>query len=117
MFRQCAKILFKGCAYTFCWDNDVFSGDASLKSPRVSEMNSHLYESSIVIELGIFRFISTKGQGLLIILEKIVASLRMPLDKIACSIWHFLTKTYVVGTPKNRLTERVLWSTQNICLN
>ena len=27
----------------------------------------------------------------------------------------FLTKTYVVGTQKNRLNETVLLSTQNIC--
>ena len=30
---------------------------------------------------------------------------------------YFLTKTYVVGTQKNRLNETVLLSTQNICLN
>ena len=28
---------------------------------------------------------------------------------------HFSTKTYVVGTQKNRLNETVLLSTQNIC--
>ena len=32
-------------------------------------------------------------------------------------ISYFSTKTYVVGTQKNRLTETVLLSTQNICLN
>ena len=30
---------------------------------------------------------------------------------------YFSTKTYVVGTQKNRLNETVLLSTQNICLN
>ena len=30
---------------------------------------------------------------------------------------YFSTKTYVVGTQKNRLNERVLLSTQNICYN
>ena len=30
---------------------------------------------------------------------------------------HFSTKTYVVGTQKNRLNETVLLSTQNTCLN
>ena len=30
---------------------------------------------------------------------------------------YFSTKTYVVGTQKNRLDERVLLSTQNTCLN
>ena len=30
---------------------------------------------------------------------------------------YFLTKTYVVGTQKNRLNETVLLSTQNTCLN
>ena len=30
---------------------------------------------------------------------------------------YFSTKTYVVGTKKNRLNETVLFSTQNICLN
>ena len=30
---------------------------------------------------------------------------------------YFSTKTYVVGTQKNRLDEKVLLSTQNICLN
>ena len=29
----------------------------------------------------------------------------------------FTTKTYVVGTQKNRLNEMVLLSTQNTCLN
>ena len=29
--------------------------------------------------------------------------------------FYFSTKTYVVGTPKNRLNETVLFSTQNIC--
>ena len=30
---------------------------------------------------------------------------------------YFSTKTYVVGTQKNRLNERVLLSTQNTCFN
>ena len=30
---------------------------------------------------------------------------------------YFSTKTYVVGTQKNRLNETVLLSTQNTCLN
>ena len=30
---------------------------------------------------------------------------------------YFSTKTYVVGTQKNRLDETVLLSTQNMCLN
>ena len=30
---------------------------------------------------------------------------------------YFSTKTYVVGTQKNRLNETVLLSTQNACLN
>ena len=30
---------------------------------------------------------------------------------------YFSSKTYVVGTQKNRLNETVLLSTQNICLN
>ena len=30
---------------------------------------------------------------------------------------YFSTKTYVVGTQKNRLNETVLMSTQNKCLN
>ena len=30
---------------------------------------------------------------------------------------YFSTKTYVVGTQKNRLNEMVLLSTQNICLD
>ena len=30
---------------------------------------------------------------------------------------YYLTKTYVVGTQKNRLNETVLLSTQNTCLN
>ena len=30
---------------------------------------------------------------------------------------YFSTKTYVVGTQKNRLDETVLLSTQNTCLN
>ena len=30
---------------------------------------------------------------------------------------YFSTKTYVVGTQKNRLNETVLLRTQNICLN
>ena len=30
---------------------------------------------------------------------------------------YFSTKTYVVGTQKSRLTETVLLSTQNTCLN
>ena len=30
---------------------------------------------------------------------------------------YFLTKTYVVGTQKNRLNETVFMSTQNTCLN
>ena len=38
--------------------------------------------------------------------------LNMPNQKV-----FFLTKTYVVGTLKNRLIETVLLSTQNICLN
>ena len=32
-------------------------------------------------------------------------------------ISYFSTKTYVVGAQKNRLSETVLLSTQNICLN
>ena len=35
------------------------------------------------------------------------------LPKNQCS--YFSTKTYVVGTQKNRLNETVLLSTQNIC--
>ena len=31
--------------------------------------------------------------------------------------FHFSTKTYVVGTQKNRLNETVLLSTQNTCFN
>ena len=31
--------------------------------------------------------------------------------------FYFSTKTYVVGTQKNRLNETVLLSTQNICSN
>ena len=31
------------------------------------------------------------------------------------TIFYFSTKTYVVGTQKNRLNETVLLSTQNIC--
>ena len=38
-----------------------------------------------------------------------------PLDKTAYS--YFSTKTYVVGTQKNRLSETVLLSNQNKCLN
>ena len=30
---------------------------------------------------------------------------------------YFSAKTYVVGTQKNRLNERILLSTQNTCLN
>ena len=37
------------------------------------------------------------------------------LDKKLFS--YFSAKTYVVGTQKNRLNEKVLLSTQNICLN
>ena len=33
------------------------------------------------------------------------------------SFSYFSTKTYVVGTQKNRLNETVLLSTQNTCLN
>ena len=33
------------------------------------------------------------------------------------SYMYFLTKTYVVGTQKNRFNETVLLSTQNTCLN
>ena len=38
-----------------------------------------------------------------------------PLVKTVDS--HYSTKTYLVGTEKNRLNEMVLLSTQNICLN
>ena len=37
------------------------------------------------------------------------------VPKIICS--YFSTKTYVVGTQKNRLNETVLLSTPNICTN
>ena len=44
-----------------------------------------------------------------------------PPDKSAylklIDISYFSTKTYVVGTQKNRLNETVLLSTQNICLD
>ena len=38
-----------------------------------------------------------------------------PLVKNAYQKNNFSTKTYVVGTQKNRLNETVLLSTQNIC--
>ena len=41
-----------------------------------------------------------------------IASVNMPLVKSVHS--YFSTKTYVVGTQKNRLNEMVLLSTQNI---
>ena len=37
------------------------------------------------------------------------------LGKVVLQIYK--TKTYIVGTQKNRLEETVLLSTQNICLN
>ena len=42
-----------------------------------------------------------------------------PQDKSAYwkFFFYFSTKTYVVGTQKNRLNETVLLSTQNTCLN
>ena len=42
-----------------------------------------------------------------------------PPDKSALSkkYFYFSTKTYVVGTQKNRLNETVLLSTHNLCLN
>ena len=40
--------------------------------------------------------------------------LRVRTGKI---IYYFSTKTYVLGTQKNRLIETVLLSTQNTCLN
>ena len=42
--------------------------------------------------------------------------LNIRLDKVPINLFlYFLTKTYVVGTQKNRLCKTVLLSTQNIC--
>ena len=38
-------------------------------------------------------------------------------DCIKNQFCYFSTKTYVVGTQKNRLNETILLSTQNICYN
>ena len=40
-----------------------------------------------------------------------------PQIRVTEFFFYFSSKTYVVGTQKNRLNERVLLSTQNTCLN
>ena len=46
-----------------------------------------------------------------------VPALRTALERSPDYFSYFSTKTYVVGTQKNRLKETVLLSAQNICLN
>ena len=59
---------------------------------------------------------------LLIVLSSLVVTQQEYLYVIQARNWknilsYFSTKTYVVGTHKNRLNETVLMSTQNRCLN
>ena len=42
---------------------------------------------------------------------------RPPDKSVQLNFFYFSTKTYVVGTQKNRLDGTVLLSTQNTCLN
>ena len=56
------------------------------------------------------------GKKIMAILRKLCL-LNWPYGVTENHFSYFSTKTYVVGTQKNRLDETVLLSTQNTCLN
>ena len=56
------------------------------------------------------------GEDQKVKLNKVIAMLAKSVQ-LKIHFFFISTKTYVVGTQKNRLNERVLLSTENTCLN
>ena len=68
-----------------------------------SKLMQHLSGSSLFAEVPIYPYSEYQAPRLECVTENYFS--------------YFSTKTYVVGTQKNRLHETVLMSTQNTCLN